>query len=375
MCGEDTFAHAFEHPDTAVVKDSKTIFYVGALWPGATGLARMRALEFLGCRITPFDVTPYLRASGYVIRRLATRHATGPNIERLNQAIMAAARKLERPMDCLWIDKGVWLMPSTLLAIKDATGAIAIHYTPDPHFGFNEPAQRLFWRAIPHYDLLFTTKPFEIGQYRRRGARDVKLVHQSYDEVRLFPRCLTEAERQRFGSEVCFVGQFDAPRARLLAATAETQARLRVWGPAWRRWRWRYSWLRRAFCGDGAFGDEYALALAGTDIGLCFLTKLVPETTTTRTFEIPGCGAFMLAERTDDHLALFAEGIEAEFFAGPSEMVDKIRFYLANPTARRQIAAAGHERALRSGYGNRPRMRELLSFVDALAAEPVGAAV
>ena len=38
------------------------------------------------------------------------------------------------------------------------------------------------------------------------------------------------------------------------------------------------------------------MALSATDVGLCLLARdLVPDTTTTRTFEIPGCGAFMLA--------------------------------------------------------------------------------
>jgi spore maturation protein CgeB len=326
----------------------------------------MRALEQLGCNAIAFDVTPYFRASGYLSRRLASSHARGPIIRLLNEGLLEAVRKVTRQVDCVWIDKGVWLWPSTPQALKEMTRAPVIHYTPDPHFGFRPSAQRMFWQTIRHYDLLFTTKPFEVDLYHRHGARSVRLVNQSYNEEQLFPRSLSDAERQRFGSQVCFVGQYDAPRARLLAACSGANVHLRVWGPAWRRWRWRHAWLRAAFSGDGAFGNDYALALAGADIGLCFLTKYVPETTTTRTFEIPGCGVFMLAERTDEHRALFEEGVEAEYFSDPAEMSDKIRFYLANPASRARIAAAGHARSQKSGYGNRPRMKELLTHVNAL---------
>lgn len=353
---------------------TKYLLYAGRLRPGATGLARMRAIETLGWRVAGFDVSPYFRSS-YVAQRLAINHAAGPIIAAVNDSLLAAARAAAGQVDCIWIDKGVWLQPQTLLALKDITGAPVVHYTPDPHFGFNHAAQRLLCRSIRHYDLLFTTKPFEVSQYRTQGARDIRLVAQSYDEDQLFPRTLTDAERLRFRSEVCFVGQCDAPRLRLLRVAAATRSRLRVWGPHWRRRLWRHAWLRPAFSGDGAFGDDYARALSGAEIGLCLLTKLVPETTTTRSVEIPGCGAFMLAERTDDHCALFEEGVEAEYFSGAAEMADKIRFYIAHPAARGKIAAAGYARCRSSGYGNRARMRTLLAMTDALidAHEPVAA--
>ena len=79
-----------------------------------------------------------------------------------------------------------------------------------------------------------------------------------------------------------------------------------------------------------------------------------------RSFEIPACGAFMLAERTEEHLALFREDEEAVFFGTPEEMLDKVRYYLAHDEIRRRIAEAGHARVTAGGHTYLDRLREIV---------------
>ena len=131
------------------------------------------------------------------------------------------------------------------------------------------------------------------------------------------------------------------------------------------RYRSLHRWARPYVCGNGAWGLDYLKALSNAKIALGLLGKHIPETTTTRSFEIPAIGTFMLAERTDDHLALFEEGEEAEFFDNDDELKDKIRFYLANDSARNKIAAAGRERCIRSGYSSYNQLQKVLNKVCA----------
>lgn len=65
-----------------------------------------------------------------------------------------------------------------------------------------------------------------------------------------------------------------------------------------------------------------------------------------RDFEVPFAGGFHLVEESEDHSKLFAVGAEIETWHNPTELIDKIRFYLADERRRASIADAGRRRVL-----------------------------
>jgi spore maturation protein CgeB len=72
----------------------------------------------------------------------------------------------------------------------------------------------------------------------------------------------------------------------------------------------------------------------------------------------------MLAERTDEHRRLFREGIEAEFFEGFGELVEKCRYYLDHDAERVRIAERGHRRCIFGGYSYEGRLLTVLDHVQ-----------
>ncbi|MCP3965754.1 MAG: glycosyltransferase family 1 protein [Lentisphaerae bacterium] len=84
---------------------------------------------------------------------------------------------------------------------------------------------------------------------------------------------------------------------------------------------------------------------------------------TRRTFEIPACGAFLLAERTPVMQQLYEEGKEAEYFETPEEFVEKCKYYLKHENKRRQISKAGMIKALTAGYDVNSRMRQWVNDI------------
>ncbi len=332
------------------------ILYIGQLWEGGTCVERMRVLEQLGFDILPFDTTPFATAATRIERSLAQRANIGRGISHLNAKLMVLTK--EARFDAVWIDKGVWIYPETVTTLRARSERrIAVHYTPDPQILDNR--SRHFLQSIPIYDLLVTTKPFELERYRAHHANSILLVLQGYGR-QFVPRVPTESDLSCFSSDVCFIGHCESHyAARMKAVHKETKC-IQIWGPRWPRYAQFHPWARPLVRGEGIWGDRYPLALSCAKIAVGLLSKLVPETTTTRTFEIPAIGMFMLAERTPDHLELFEEGEEAQFFADDDELRDKIRFYLGHDAARIQIAAAGRERCLKSGYSVEHQLRRVV---------------
>jgi hypothetical protein len=169
---------------------------------------------------------------------------------------------------------------------------------------------------------------------------------------------VSAAERERVGGGVGFVGSWEAARAESMLHLARAGIDVRVWGNRWERQQARHPKLRIE--GRALYGDDYGRAINAFDINLCFLRKLNRDLQTQRSVEIPACGVFMLAERTDEHCGLFEEGREAEFFGSDDELLVKVQHYLAHPDQRRAIANAGRERCLRDGYSYHDRLLEML---------------
>ena len=122
------------------------------------------------------------------------------------------------------------------------------------------------------------------------------------------------------------------------------------------------------------FRDEYREAIWRSKINLSFLTHSNQDEFVHKSFEIAGCGAFLLAERSPGHAQRFVEGQEAVFFADVEECAAKIRRYLPDEAARERIAAAGRARAVRDGYGNDAQVAHILTalprMVPAVPAKP-----
>ena len=103
-----------------------------------------------------------------------------------------------------------------------------------------------------------------------------------------------------------------------------------------------------AFEGEEVFGDAYASLFSRAWIGLGLLTKRFPELHTTRTLEIPACGAVLATERTVDTSTMFADN-EALFFDDYGSLANRVAKMLAgeDTSALERIAAAGMKRVAR----------------------------
>jgi spore maturation protein CgeB len=264
----------------------------------------------------------------------------------------------------LWVDKGLMVRAETLQEVRRKyPQTVLVSYSPDDMMNPDNQSST-YIACIPEYDVHVTTKSFNVAELLGAGAQNAIMVDNGYSENVHRPVFLSREERVRLGGPVGCVAFWERDRERSVTHLAANKISVRVWGP-WPRKKYHAN-LRVE--GIRAWAEDYARVICAFDINLGFLRKANRDQQTTRSVEIPACGAFMLAERSEEHLRLFEEGKEAEFFDTDDELLDKVRYYLAHATARERIAGAGRDRCLRSGYGNRCRMREVLNHVWSLVS-------
>jgi hypothetical protein len=275
-----------------------------------------------------------------------------------NATLLQSARAF-RP-DVVIVVKGSFISPNTLRCIKRETGAVLVNYATDDPFN---PVMntRDIVASVPLYDIYACTKRAIMKDVREAGCKSPIFVPFGYKPTVHFPEPpATTEEKSRFTSEVVFIGGCDQDRIPYFETLVRSipNIPLHLYGNYWNR----HPVLRHYYRGY-AWGRDYRLALNGTKIAVNLVRRSNRDGHTVRTFEIPACGAFMLAERTDEHLELFEEDKEAAYFGSVEELVEKVRYYLSHDTERERIAAAGYHKVVNGGHTNKDRLMYILSFV------------
>ena len=344
------------------------------------------ALQGLGHQVVPFAwhtyvtrrryATAILHAIDHAAARAQNKYLVGPLLRRINADLVRVAG-VERP-DVLFVYRGTHITGATLEAVRlRSPHTVIVGYNNDDPFAPSHPrAWRHFIEAVPHYDLVLAYREHNIADYLRAGARRTGLLRSWFDPAVHRPVSPTEAQRASYGCDAVFVGHFeDDGRLDVLERLAAAGLHVRIFGPGsgipgsdWNGVLMRSTRLRALAPTRYLQGDEYAAALSCAKIALCFLSKRNRDTYTRRCFEIPAVGTLLLSEHSPDLETLYREGLEADFFRSPSEAVSKATAYLGDDERRRQVARAGHTRAISSGYDVTSRMRDMLEQVRRLRA-------
>lgn len=349
------------------------ILYIGPLRPGSTTLQRMVALQELGHEIEGIDSwqAPPPGHPLALMDKVANKAYRGGSPIRpkcrdwigLNQSILSACRS--NSWNFLWIDKGLAIEPETLAEVKHMDkGTRIVGYSPDDMLAKHNHS-RQFLDGLTYYDTFFTTKSFNVAELTALGCPAVFFVDNAFDPNTHKPMTLSADERQMLGGNVGFIGSYERERAYSMRLLAQAGISLRVYGGNWvKNGRKRIPGLQIE--GRTVLGEDYARVVCAFDINLHFLRKINRDQQTTRSIEIPACAQMMIAERTEEHLALFIDGEEAIFFDSDEELLDKTKYYMKHPVEAKKIGWAGRSRCLRSGYSNRERLQQMLKKIDAL---------
>ena len=339
------------------------ILYVGPLRYGGTCLQRFQAFVDLGHIVFPFDIDLYFSPAYRGVHSIEKKLNFGPSLLRMNRDIVKQAKKYS--IDICWFDKSTLVFPNTLNKLKKILkNSILIHYSPDDMINPDNQTSN-YLKSISLFDVHITTKSYQVNELAAMGAQKTLFLDNAYCHHLHRPIKVNDDDREQYGAAVAFIGSFEEDRYESIRQVAEAGIEVRIWGEGWKRKALPFN-ENIKIENRAIWGAEYVIAICSTDINLCFLRKANRDLQTTRSVEIPACGAFMIAERTNEHLRLFKEGDEAVYFSSNEELVRKILHYQARPEQRLCISRAALKRCEDGGYNNVNRLAKIIQEVTAV---------
>ena len=325
------------------------------IWQTGAGLAA--GFRRLGWDVTEVSANDALLQSRRLGLRVAGR-LLSPAARRSHNADILAAAERVRP-DIMLTVKGNFITAATLEELR-RRGIGTVNFYPDRDFEHDGlPAD-----ALDRFDLVATTKSYQLPYLTQRlGADRVAMIHHGYVPA-VHRRRVPAGEMPRYLWDVCFIGNASPDKLAWLEPVARALggATMVVIG---NRWTGLAAGTAVApyVLGGPLVGDQFARAIEHSRINIAVHhgpggSHGWADQVSTRSFEIPACGGFMLHIDNDEIRTLFEPGREIDVFADPDQLVAKIDRYLSDDSARRLIADAGHARAV-PAYSLHARAMEL----------------
>ncbi len=334
------------------------ILYIGSLSPNCNCYKRYKTLLDLGYNVVGIDIDKSIYVKN-ITASIHHRFSIGYGIYKLKQQVIKAVDELKP--DLIWVDNKPYLMESTLKKIiKKLPKVKLINVVTDDANG----RYRSYWwvtrKTAKYYHHHFVQRTENIEEYYNWGAKKVDYCLRSFDPNFHKIVTLTIDEKKQFSCNVGFIGSYEEERAEFIAYLIKNGVAVNVIGDGWINKKY-WSTIAPHFISKGVYSDEYVKRLNAMQIAVHFIRVANRDQQDSRTFEIPACGAFMIAQRTPVHEKLFDENKEAVFFDTKEELLEKVKYYLENVSERKAIAEAGHAKCFTAGYTHSDRLIDVLN--------------
>lgn len=284
------------------------------------------------------------------------------DIDKLNKRLLEKIEEFKP--NILFVVKGNSIYPWILYKIKHKYPYLKIvSWSQDDMYAMHN---RSFYYTlgIKYYDLLITQKSYNVDELKKLGAKKVFFQNKAYSKI--YHKTCKDCEQTIYKYNVLFIGFAEKDRFEDMNYLAFNGLKVNIFGSGWDKKEFQNHHKNLIICKSDLIGKDYANAISCSKISLCFLRKANRDLQTSRSIEIPACGGFMIAERTDEHKKLFEENKEAVYFDSKEELLEKVKYYLTHEDERKKIAQAGYERTRSSGYSYDDRVKEIMEVINEL---------
>ncbi len=332
----------------------------GEFWHGATGRGLVSGFRELAWDVAEIDGPAFAGSADGIAARVSRRLLQRSIVEAYNAEILRLAERLN--IDFFLTIKGVDIRAETIIKLR-ARGILCVNYYPDVLFDTRGHSLA----ALTAYDKVLTTKSYHASYLDDLvGPKRHAFVPHGYCD---------SAHSRRHGPgpapyrwDIGFIGNASPYKASYLTEVARAfpDRRFVVIGNGWERLA-ENSPLARHLHGGALTGDFLARAIEETRINIAVHhgplgARNWQDSTSTRSFEIPAAGGFMLHVDNAEIRSLYQVGEEIDVFTDVSDLKRKIHHYLTNDQKRAQVAERGYQRCV-PAYSLSRRAREIASLI------------
>lgn len=301
----------------------------------------------------------------YNDERISSRVPFFVNLERAFTQKALLRRISNFGAELILVIKGDRIPPELISEIKEKFAVpVANYWIDDPHY------LDVSLGLSSTYDYFFTNDPETVQAHKESGCPHVEFLSFGHLPSLHKKIQLSEEEKNKYASDICFVGTVSEERLKVLEALSDFD--LKVWSPRFvyslgENYRIEKKELPTSsppylkFTGHAVWGEELVKVYNASKIVLNIHS---PQTVPImRDFEATGCGAFLLTDHARGLESMFIPGEEIVCYGDIEDLKNKANYYLSHPEEREEIAEKGWLRAQKDHTYAR-RMGELISFIQ-----------
>lgn len=275
-------------------------------------------LARLGCDIVTFDFLSLLQ-----------RHGKYRMNDRLREVV--EEEKPDILFSCLYkneIDK------ETMRRITEESDTVTVNWFCDDHWRF----EKFSSRYATCFDWVATTVPEAADTYRRLGQPNVHCTQWAVNPFTYVP------SRGPLAYDVTFVGQPYGHRRAVIEELQRQGIAVEAFGGGWPVGRISQEKMVEVF---GKSRINLNFTAASVPVNRLFGRPRTVRQIKGRSFEVPGCGGFLLTEDAAHLSEYYEPGKDIVVFQSAKELAALIAYYHAHEEERALIARAGYERTMR----------------------------
>lgn len=296
-----------------------------------------------------------------IVNKIQNKFALGPKINQLNTDLIKFACNYKP--DLIFIYRGRHIKSRTISKIKQAlNGTLIFSYNNDDPFSKNYPSY--YWRhylsCVKLCDHVFCYRPKNITDLHALHIFNCSILRSYFITANNFETNTDFNSRQH---DVVFAGHFeDDGRDETIKHLLDNRINISLFGTGWNESKYANFFDKTLGSIRRLNPEEYNKLLNDSKISLVFLSKRNNDQYTRRCFEIPATGCVMLSERTNELMKLYEENHEILFFDSKEELIEKVKYFIANCHFLGEISKNAKERLFRDKHEVSDRVEEIIAI-------------